>query len=257
MKRKLGIILVGFLIAFSTSITSYADIKDGVCKDTASEKILEERILNLEVLIEKYSQADTKDKLNDLKDEIKDEKKELRNVKVEKDAKKSIKNIKYVYRNINSAIKNKISFLKSGKEKKELKANKYIALTENTIETIKKDTIDYEYDIKFGTLEEVYKDEEEGLLIIKTKIKSSYNEEATRKQNYYNIDDIIKNQGGDKFKKIQYWAVADMEDGRESKVISFTLDENLIGKIANNNSDYLPTNIEGKLIDLWILPSLR
>lgn len=257
MKRKLGIILLCFLFAFSTSITSYADIKDGVCKDTASEKILEKIVLNLEDLIEKYSQADTKEKLEDLKSEIKSEKKELRNIKVEKDDKKIVKNIKSVYRNINSAIMNKKSFLKNGKEKKEEKANKYIASTENTIETIQKDTLDYEYDIKFGRLEDVYKDEEEGLLVIKTKIKSSYSNKATRTQNYHNIDDIIKNQGGDKFKEIQYWAVADMEDGRESKVISFTLDENLIGKIANNNSDYLPTNIEGKLIDLWILPSLR
>lgn len=257
MKRKLGIILVGFFIAFSTSITSYADIKDGVCKDTASEKILEEVVLNLEDLIEKYSQADTKNKLDDLKDEIKDEKKELRNIKVEKDAKKSIKNIKYVYRNINSAIRNKKSFLKNGKEKKEEKANKYIASTEGTIETIKKDTLDYEYDIKFGRLEDVYKDEEEGLLVIKIKIKSSYSNKATRTQNYHNIDDIIKNQGGDKFKEIQYWAVADMKDGEESKVISFTLDEDLINKVANNNTNYLPTNIEDRLIDLWILPSLR
>ena len=51
MKRKLGIILLYFIFAFSTSITSYADIKDGVCKDTASEKILEEIVLNLEDLI--------------------------------------------------------------------------------------------------------------------------------------------------------------------------------------------------------------
>ena len=48
-----------------------------------------------------------------------------------------------------------------------------------------------------------------------------------------------------------------MEDGEESKVISFTLDEDLINKVANNNTNYLPTNIEDKLIDLWILPSLR
>ena len=115
---------------------------------------------------------------------------------------------------------NKKSFLKNGKEKKEEKANKYIASTENTIETIQKDTLDYEYYIKHGRLEEVYKDEEEGLLIIKTKIKESYSNKSTRKQNYYNIDDIIKNQGGDKFKKIQYWAVADMNFVRKFKWIN-------------------------------------
>lgn len=257
MKKKLGIILAGILLVCSSSITSYADIKEGICKDTASEKILEERVLNLEELIEKYSLADTKEKLEDLKEEVKSEKKVLRNIKVEKDAKKSIKNIQSVYRNINSAIKNKISFFKSGKEKKEERANKYIASTENTIETIKKDTLDYEYDIKYGRLEEVHKDEEKGLLVIKTKIKASYSNKATRTQNYHNIDDIIKNQDGDKFKEIQYWAVADMEDGTESKVISFMLDENLIHKVANNNTNYLPTNIEDKLIDLWILPSLN
>lgn len=91
-------------------------------------------------------------------------------------------------------------------------------------------------------------------LIIKAKISSSYNNKATVDQNYYNIEDIIKNQGGDKYTEIQYWAVADMTDGSEQKVVSFTVSESVIKQIANNE---IVANQMGSYVDdLFIHASL-
>lgn len=92
-------------------------------------------------------------------------------------------------------------------------------------------------------------------LTIKAKIEPSYNNKATIDQNYFNIENIIKNQGGTRFTQIDYWAVADMTDGSEKKVISFTLSEDIINKIANNQ---IAANTLGNYVDdLYILPSLQ
>ncbi len=91
-------------------------------------------------------------------------------------------------------------------------------------------------------------------LVIKAKIESSYDNKATVDQNYYNIEDIIKNQGGDKYTEIQYWAVADMTDGSEQKVVSFTVSESVIKKIADNK---IVANQMGSYVDdLFIHASL-
>ncbi len=106
--------------------------------------------------------------------------------------------------------------------------------------------------IKFGTFEEAIKNED--TLVVKAKITPSYNNKATINQNNFNVQDIVKNQGGDTYKEIQYWAVADMEDGSESKVVSFTISESVIQMIANNS---IPGNtIMDYATDVWILPSL-
>ncbi len=91
-------------------------------------------------------------------------------------------------------------------------------------------------------------------LTIKAKIQPSFNNKATIDQNYYNIENIIKNQGGTRFTHIDYWAVADMTDGSEKKVISFTLSDETIRKIADNQ---IVANQMGSYVDdLYILPSL-
>lgn len=92
-------------------------------------------------------------------------------------------------------------------------------------------------------------------LIIKAKIEPSYNNKATVDQNYYNIENIVKNQGGSKFNEIQYWAVADMTDGSEQKVISFTVPEDVIQKIANDK--IVANQIGNHVDDLFIHASLR
>lgn len=92
-------------------------------------------------------------------------------------------------------------------------------------------------------------------LTIKAKIEPSYSNKATVDQNYYNIEDIVKKQGGDKFTEIQYWAVADMTDGSEQKVISFTVSGSVIKKIANGE---IVTNQMGNYVDdLFVHASLR
>lgn len=92
-------------------------------------------------------------------------------------------------------------------------------------------------------------------LIVKAKISSSYSNKATVDQNYYNVCNIVQKQGGDVFDEIQYWAVADMSDGSEGKVISFTVGRDLIERVAAGN--FADNTLGDYLEDLWILPSLR
>lgn len=107
--------------------------------------------------------------------------------------------------------------------------------------------------LKFGELLDVNNDD--STLIIKAKIKPSYSNNATISQNGYNVEDIILNKGGDLFDEIQYWAVADMTDGSESKVISFTLTKDQINAVKNKQ--ILGNTLVENSTDLWILPSLQ
>lgn len=113
------------------------------------------------------------------------------------------------------------------------------------------------YTIKFGNLQDVTETDLNGknILVIKAKIKGSYNDKATVDQNYFNVEDLIKNQGADQYDEIQYWAVADMSGGSEQKVISFTLPADLIQAVADGS---VPANQIGQYAtDLWIHQSLR
>lgn len=96
--------------------------------------------------------------------------------------------------------------------------------------------------------------EYDGGVVIKVRITSSYNNKATIDQNYYNIEDLIVDQGCSKYDEIQYWAVAKMTDGTESKVISFTVPKSTITKIKNG--DIAANQIGDYVDDLYILPSL-
>ena len=107
--------------------------------------------------------------------------------------------------------------------------------------------------LKYGELLDVNINDK--ILIIKAKISPSYNNKATIKQTGFNVEDIILNQGGDLFDEIQYWAVADMTNGDESKVISFTLTKNQINAVKNKQ--LLGNKLVDQANDVWILPSLR
>lgn len=107
--------------------------------------------------------------------------------------------------------------------------------------------------LKFGELLDVTTNND--ILIIKAKISPSYSNKATINQNGFNVEDIILNQGGDAFNEIQYWAVADMTDGSESKVISFTLTKDQITSVKNKQ--LVGNQIVDKATDVWILPSLQ
>lgn len=99
--------------------------------------------------------------------------------------------------------------------------------------------------------------------IYKAKIKPSYNNKQTIAQNFHNAIYLIKERG--RTEPFEYWAVADMTDGSEGKVISFDVGEEAIrivreGKVsgtlieAPNGATY---DFENLISDLWILPSLQ
>lgn len=91
--------------------------------------------------------------------------------------------------------------------------------------------------------------------VIKAKIEPSYNNKATIHQNFFNVEDFIKKQGGNSYDEIQYWAVADMKSGEESKVISFTLNKTVIDDLYLNK--IAANQLDTYLDDLWILESLK
>lgn len=91
-----------------------------------------------------------------------------------------------------------------------------------------------EYTILHGEYLESNETDDNGL-VIKVKIKPSTTNKLTIDQNGYNVEDLIKNQGCDKYDKIDYWAVADMDNGKEEKVVSFTLDDKTIQGIKDSN----------------------
>ncbi len=112
------------------------------------------------------------------------------------------------------------------------------------------------YTIPFGTLLDAnpHGGQNGNTLVIKAKITPLLSNKRTIEQNFLNVEDIIKSQDGSKFEVIDYWAVADMEDGSESKVISFMVNTVAIFGISHET---IPANkIVNYVDDLWILPSL-
>lgn len=108
--------------------------------------------------------------------------------------------------------------------------------------------------LRFGDLLNV-KNCGDGLVVVKAKIKSSYNNKSTIDQNYYSVCDLIRENGFDACTEIQYWAVADMNDGSESKVISFTLNSETIQNVKNGI--IIDNQLGNYVDDLYILPSLK
>lgn len=111
--------------------------------------------------------------------------------------------------------------------------------------------------IKFGELLDITENTIEGknICVLKVKIESSLTKGMTVDQNYHNIEQFVKEAGGDKYDSIDYWAVADMENGSESKVVSFTVPKDTIDKIKSG--DLVATQLKDYVEDLYILPSLQ
>lgn len=131
--------------------------------------------------------------------------------------------------------------------------------TEPTITTVESvttiDNAEEDNSIKLNTGELIDIKENGTTVIVKAKINSQMTNKLTINQNYHNVADLICNQGFDKYEELQYWAVSDSTDGDEIKIISFTLDKNLIEQTASKQ--LLPTQYEDCVLDLWILPSLK
>ena len=113
------------------------------------------------------------------------------------------------------------------------------------------------YSLKYGELLSVITNGgvDGNTLVIKAKIQPSYSNEATINQNYFNIEDLVKTQGADKYSAIDYWAVADMQDGSESKVVAFVANSEMLNAIKNGN--LAPIKYGEFVQDLFVHPRLR
>lgn len=121
--------------------------------------------------------------------------------------------------------------------------------TEEATESQQEEAISLQY----GELLSLHK--QDGIAVVKAKIAPSFSNSATVSQNYYNIEALVKKHGFDKYDEVQYWAVADMTDGSEQKVISFTVPHDVLTKIAAGK---LAINQLGSYVtDLWVHQSLR
>lgn len=94
-----------------------------------------------------------------------------------------------------------------------------------------------------------------GVVVVKGKISALLNNKQTVSQNYFSVCDLIKEHGFDTCQELQYWAVADMSDGSEAKVISFTLDRATIEGVAGGS--IVDNQLGDYVTDLYIHPSLQ
>lgn len=94
----------------------------------------------------------------------------------------------------------------------------------------------------------------DGVFVVKAKINTQATNKLTIKQNYTNVCRLITDNGFDTCREIQYWAMADTTVGEETKVVSFTVDENTIRQVAEKK--VLNTMLEDYLTDLWVHQSL-
>lgn len=131
-----------------------------------------------------------------------------------------------------------------GSVSKDSKNSEAKAITEETKEELK---------LQFGELLDI-KEYESGV-IIKAKIESNLTKNMTIGQNFHSVCKLITDEGFNKYDEIKYWAVADMTDGSESKVIQFTLDKHTIDGIYEGT--IYATQLKDRDIDLWLHPSLR
>lgn len=92
-------------------------------------------------------------------------------------------------------------------------------------------------------------------IVLKAKIKSSYSKEATIQGCFFSVYEAIQDYGLNQYSQLQYWAVADMTNGTEQKVISFTIPQDVLEGVANE------TILENQLInyatDVWLAPALQ
>ena len=110
-----------------------------------------------------------------------------------------------------------------------------------------------EYSVQFGELLDITTTED--VMVIKTKIEPNLTDKMTIQQNAHNVEKFILDNDLDNINELQYWAVADMTNGSESKVVSFTLDKNMINAVKNKS--LFAIEIIDNAKDVWIHPSLE
>lgn len=111
-------------------------------------------------------------------------------------------------------------------------------------------------ELPYGDLLDLTETELDGrtVIVLKAKITPSMTNKLTIDQNYMNACEWLQKHSN-KCDEFQYWAVADMQDGSEGKVISFTLNADTVENIRNKN--IADIQIPDYAQDLWILPSLK
>lgn len=109
--------------------------------------------------------------------------------------------------------------------------------------------------VKYGELLELTDNREtNGVVIVKAKIAPNATNKLTVAQNYHNAVDLIAEHGYSDC-ELQYWAVADMTDGTEGKVVSFTVPSDVVSQVAAG--EVAATQLPDLVTDLYILPSLQ
>lgn len=106
-----------------------------------------------------------------------------------------------------------------------------------------------------GELLDVNINDADNIAVVKVKIDTGMGGKTAVDKNYYNVADLIKNKGYDKYNEVQYWAVADTTDGNETKVISFTVSKDLIDKIKNGQ--VVDNQLGDYVDDLWVHNALN
>ena len=110
-----------------------------------------------------------------------------------------------------------------------------------------------ELKLQYGKLLSViYND---GIVVVKAKIKPNLTNKLTIGQNYFNVGDLIKKHGFNTCEELQYWAVADMTSGDEVKVISFDLNKDTIDKLYSEK--IFESQLEDYVDNLFIHISLQ
>ena len=95
------------------------------------------------------------------------------------------------------------------------------------------------------------------IVVVKMRTEPSYNNEATIKQQYYDIEKLANNVDLKKTKEVQVWCIAEMTDGSDDKVFAATISNKNLKAIKDQ--DVLPNDFEAMTSisdDLYILPSL-
>jgi len=139
-------------------------------------------------------------------------------------------------------------------------ANKYGVSLEDATKAYSYGSLGYLYDIdpnsfkpEFGEMQSVTITGT--TLIVKLKINQNMNSKKTIEQNYFTVEDLILNQSCNQFHKISYFAVADISEGTETKLISFDVDQDLIQAISEKK--IVAIQMGDYVSELWLHQSLK
>lgn len=92
-------------------------------------------------------------------------------------------------------------------------------------------------------------------IVLKAKISSSFTKNLTVQSCYFDVYDAVQKYKLNAYDELQYWAVADMTDGSEQKVISFTLTQDVLDKISEDQ--IIKNQLIDYATDAWLSPALK